>query len=247
MKIKPKKKPPLIESFNFKPGRILAKKYEIVSQLGSGWEAEVYLIRETLTGIEKTAKFFFPERNIKDKSVKFYAKKLHKLRKCGIVVQYHSQDIITYRGLSITFLLSEFIEGELLTDFLNRQRGKRLSPFQALHLLHALVCGIECIHRTNDYHGDLHSGNIIVQRHGLKFDLKLIDMFHWGAPTPEHRHDDIVDLIHIVYQALGGKKHYANQPQEIKNICCGLKRTLILKKYRTAARLRHHLENMQWA
>lgn len=247
MKKKSKKKSAVIESFNFTPGRILAKKYEIVSQLGAGWEGEVYLIREVLTGIEKTAKFFFPQRNLKDKSVKFNAKKLHKLRKCGIVVQYHSQDTIIYRGVPITFLLSEFIEGELLTDFLDRQKGKRLSPFQAIHLLHAMVCGIECIHRTNDYHGDLHADNIIVQRHGLGFDLKLLDMFHWGAPSPEHRHDDIVDLIHVFYQALGGKKYYSSQPDEIKTICCGLKRSLILKKYRTAARLKHHLETMEWS
>jgi len=246
-KIVPKKKIPIIESFDFYPGRILAKKYEIISQLGAGWEGEVYLIRECLTGIEKTAKFFFPERNLNDKSVKFYAKKLHKLRRCNIVVQYHSQDTIIYRGSPITFLLSEFIEGELLTDFLNRQRGKRLSPFQALHLLHALVCGTECIHRINDYHGDLHGDNIIVQRFGLTFDLKLLDMFHWGTPSPEHRHDDIVDLINIFYQSLGGQKHYANLSDDIKYICCGLKRSLILKKFKTATRLRHHLETMQWA
>jgi len=245
-KKKPKKKQPPIESFNFHPGRILAKKYEIVSQLGAGWEGEVYLIRERMTGIEKTAKFFFPERNLNDKSARFYAKKLHKLRQYSIVVQYHSQDSIIYRGTPITFLLSEFIEGELLTDFLKRQRGKRLAPFQALHLLHALVCGIECIHHINDYHGDLHGDNIIVQKFGLRFDLKLLDMFHWGAPSPEHRHDDIVDLIHIFYLALGGQKHYANQPDEIKYICCGLKRSLIIKKFRTASRLRQHIETMQW-
>lgn len=72
-------------------------------------------------------------------------------------------------------------------------------------------------------------------------------MFHWGAPSPEHRHDDIVDIIHIFYFVLGGQKHYANHSPEIKHICCGLKRTLILKKFRTAARLRQHIETMQWS
>ncbi len=37
------------DSFNLSPGRILAKKYEVVSLLGSGWEGEVYLIREIAT------------------------------------------------------------------------------------------------------------------------------------------------------------------------------------------------------
>lgn len=49
-----------IESFDLKPGRILARKYEILSRLGGGWEGEVYMIREKNTHIERAAKLFFP-------------------------------------------------------------------------------------------------------------------------------------------------------------------------------------------
>ncbi|MBM2830174.1 MAG: serine/threonine protein kinase domain protein, partial [Gammaproteobacteria bacterium] len=52
--------------------------------------------------------------------------------------------------------------------------------------------------------------------------------------------------IQIFYDALGGKRHYAKQPQEIKDICCGLKRSFIAKKFRTAGKLRSYLESMQW-
>lgn len=244
--VKKTKKPPVIESFDLQPGRVIARKYEIESLIGAGWESEVYLVREIATGIERTAKFFFPQRNIRDKTIKFYARKLHKLRKCPIVIQYSTQDTFIFRRQSISFLVSEFVEGELLSDYLNRQPGKRLHSFQALHLLYALAKGIECIHSAGDYHGDLHSENIIVQRVGLEFELKLLDMFHWGAPGAENIHDDVIDLIRLFYDALGGKKQYARQPQEIKDICCGLKRTLILRKFRSAGKLRRYLESMQW-
>lgn len=218
-----------IETFDFSPGRILAKKYEVVSLLGSGWEGEVYLIRERRTGIERTAKFFFPHRNHRDKSSTFYAKKLHKLSSCPIVIAYHTQEMITYRGMEITFLVSDYIEGELLSQFLKRQPGKCLTAFQGLHLLHALASGMDSIHHMREYHGDLHTDNIIVQRYGLGFHLKLVDLYHWGAPKPENIRDDVCDLIRIFYDSIGGQKHYANQPREVKAICCGLKRTLILK------------------
>lgn len=55
------------DSFNLQPGRILAKKYEVIAKLGAGWEGEVYRIRELNTGIERAAKLFFPDRNIKNK------------------------------------------------------------------------------------------------------------------------------------------------------------------------------------
>jgi serine/threonine protein kinase len=236
-----------IEAFNFRAGKRLRGGYEIVTHLGAGWEGEVYLIRERSTGIERTAKFFFPHRNERDRASIFYAKKLHKLRQCPIVIQYYSQDTVLYRGIPITFLISEYVEGELLSAFLNRQAGKRLNPFQAVHLLHALATGIESIHQMGEYHGDLHTENIMIQRYGLGFELKLLDMFHWGAPSVQHIHDDVIDLIRLFYDSLGGAKHYARQPREVKEICCGLKRSLILTKFRAAGQLRRYLETMQWS
>lgn len=237
---------PTIESFNFLPGRILANKYEVVSKLGEGWEGEVYIVREKVTGVEHAAKFFFPRRNIRNRAFKFYAKKLHKLRHCPILIRYHNQETIKIRKHSITFLVSEYVEGELLSEFLKRQPGKRLTAFQGIHLLHALASGIVCIHHMREYHGDLHTDNIIIKRHGLAFDLKLLDMFHWERARSANIQNDVCDLVRIFYDSIGGQKHYAKQPREVKEICCGLKRSLILKKFRNAGQLRQYLETMKW-
>lgn len=239
-------KAPRIDRFEFLPGRILARKYEVISHLGRGWEGEVYMVRERVTGIDRAAKFFFPHRNLRDRTATFYARKLHKLRQCPIVIQYHTQETIQYRGVAVSFLVSDFVEGDLLSEFLSKQPGKRLSAFQGLHLLHTLASGIECIHQMREYHGDLHADNVIVQRYGVGFDLKLLDLFHWGAPRKENIHDDVIDLIRIFYDAIGGRRHYTNQPQQIKAICSGLKRSLILKKFRSAGDLKEYLENIQW-
>lgn len=241
-----KNKQPIIESFNLAPGYVLARKYEVIQTLGTGWEGEVYLVRENATQIERAIKLFYPHRNLNDKSAKFYARKLHKLRHCNIVIQYYNQETIIRQNNPVTVLVSEFVEGELLSDFLARQPGKRLSPFPAVHLLHSLAKGIECIHQMNEYHGDLHTENIIVQRHGLGFDLKLLDFYRWNAPKKENVRDDVVDLIKIFHEAVGGSKHYQRQPSVVKSICRGLKRSLILKNFRSAGQLKEYLENMEW-
>ncbi|MFC1722888.1 protein kinase [Nanoarchaeota archaeon] len=232
--------------FQFKEGQIINAKYEIIESLGDGWEGEVYLVKELSTGIERAVKFFFPKRNKHGKVSKFYAKKLHKLRQCDIVIQYYTQEEFYHKGEIITFLVSEFIDGEMLSDFMKRQTGKRIQPFAALHLLHSLAEGMECVHRLGEYHGDLHSENIIVQRAGLRYELKVIDLYSWGRPIAEHIRDDVVDMIKIFYEILGGKKHYANMPAEVKDIICGLKKSLILKKFKTAGQLKDYLENMEW-
>ncbi len=237
---------PVIERFDFEPGRVLLRKYEVLSRLGSGWEGEVYMLRELATGIERAGKFFFPHRNPGNRTARAYARKLHKLRHCPIVIQYRTQETLLVRRMPVTFLVSDYVEGELLTDWLARQPGRRVEPFMGLHLLHALARGVECIHEAREYHGDLHSDNVIVRQIGLGFEIKLIDLFHAGPATAEAMRQDVLDLVRLFYDALGGRRHYARQPRQVKEIVCGLKRSLILRRFRTARRLREHLETLHW-
>mgnify|MGYP001823003210 CR=1 FL=1 len=237
---------PVIDEFNLPIGATIARKYEVVSKLGSGWEGEVYKVCELKTGIERAAKLFYPHRNIRNRSATFYAKKLHKLRHCPVLIHYHTDETIRRGGQDITVLVSEYVEGELLSAFLKRFPGNRLTPFQGLHLLYAMTKGMEPIHLLNEYHGDLHAENIIVNRYGLEFDLKLLDMFHWSGSKLENRQEDICDLVRIFYDVLGGQKRYRNHPSTVKFICAGLRKSLILKRFRTMSQLREHLELLKW-
>jgi len=235
-----------IDTFELNPGRVIAGKYVVETKLGGGWEGEVFKVTERLTGATRAAKFFFPHRNQRDRAVTFYARKLERLHNCPIVIQYHHSESIRYHNHPITCLISEYVEGELLCDLVARQPGKRLHPFEALHLLYALVVGIEKIHDHKEYHGDLHSANVMVTRTGIFYDVKVVDFFHWGRSTPAHRRDDVADLIRLLYDAVGGRARYATQPPEIKAICRGLRRDLIDRAFPTMRRLREHLETFTW-
>jgi serine/threonine protein kinase len=233
-------------SYDLKPGQVLADTYTVLSLLGSGWEGEVYRVRERRTRIERAAKLFYPHRNPQGKTATTYARKLHKLRRCEVLIRYHSTCKVEVGGEEVTCLVSECVEGELLSAFLARQRGKRLTAFQAVHLLYGLACGVERIHQHGEYHGDLHSDNVIVQGCGLEFDLKLLDLYKHEGSRTENQRDDLVALIHIFYESLGGKRTYANQPDEVKQIVRGLKRSLILDRFRSVFDLCVYLENLRW-
>lgn len=245
MTVKTKKQ--RIHIFDFLPGTIINGKYEVLSQLGAGWEGEVYKIIELNTGIERAAKFFFPHRNIDNKVAARYAKMLHKLTTCPIVIQYYTHEFIYIDDQRVTCLISEFVNGELLSDLIERQPNKKIGIFRGLHLLHALAQGLDSMHKFRSYHGDLHAENIIVKRVGLGFELKLLDMYHWGGNDRKfNMEQDICDMIKIFYDCIGGQKHYANHPTEVKQICMGLKKTLITKKFRSANHLKSYLENIEW-
>ena len=235
-----------IESFELRPGRVIGGKYIVEVKLGGGWEGEVYKVTESRTGASRAAKLFFPQRNVRDRAVNFYARKLERLRKCPIVIQYHHSEVVRQRGIPVTCLISEYVEGELLEKLIARQPGRRLHPFEALHFTYALARGLEEIHKVREYHGDLHDGNVLVSRHGILFDLKLVDFYHWGPPKAAHIRDDVADLIRLLYDAVGGRKRYSLQPPEIRAICLGLRRDLIGRKFPTARHLREHLESFDW-
>lgn len=235
-----------IEAFDLQPGRLIAGKYVVEDLLGAGWEGEVYRVTEVRTGIRRAAKVFYPDRNPRDRALKFYATKLERLAKCSMVIRYHHSESFKCRGTPVVALISELVNGEILEKFVRRQPGRRLPPFEALHLLHALVSGVEEIHLQRDYHGDLHDGNVLVQRHGIGFEVKLLDFFHWGRPSRSNMQDDVVQLVRLLYDIVGGRDRYAGQPPEIKAVCCGLRRGLILRRFPTASHLRRHLESFAW-
>jgi tRNA A-37 threonylcarbamoyl transferase component Bud32 len=235
-----------VPSFAFRAGRTLGGKYVVIELLGKGFEGEVYRVRELATGIERTAKFFYPQRNLRDRAVRFYANKLDRLRACQILIPYLTHDQIRHKNRVVKFLVSEYVDGEPLRDFVQRQRGGRLTPFEGLHLLHALAAGLEQVHALRDYHGDLHPGNIIVSRRGIGFQLKLIDVYRWEGTTRQNIFDDVCNAVRIFYEAIGGRSHYPNQPRVVKDVCSGLKRSELWRKFRSAGELRHHLENLAW-
>jgi tRNA A-37 threonylcarbamoyl transferase component Bud32 len=218
--------------FNFEAGKILSSKYEVVSKLGNGWEGEVYLVKEVDTEIERAAKFFYPERNPKNKTVRNYAKKLHKLRACNSLIKYIAKEKLRYRGQDITYLLSDFVEGYTLDTYINSWHSGGMNFYQALHLFYSVVKAVEEIHINKEWHGDIHSENIIIQKTSLNYELKLIDVFQVGYGLKGSIQDDVYMLCHLLYEIIGGKKHYRLQPFFIKSICCGLKKGLIKNKFR---------------
>lgn len=232
--------------FGIIPGRVLAKEYHVDRLLGAGYEGEVYLVTERLTGASRAAKLFFPERNESDRAAMHYARKLERLRGCEIIIQYHHTQKLRLRGQDITMLVSEFVDGFLLSDMVDAYPGRRLQPFEAMHLLRAISAGLAQVHERREYHGDIHSGNILVRRRGVHHDVKLVDMYDHGRSTKAHILDDMCNVVRVFYDLLGGQPYYARQPQVVKSICCGLKRTLIGRKFPTAWHLCRHLDSVQW-
>lgn len=243
-----------VRSYNFSPGRILARKYEVVAAVGkdSDGMSELYMLHERATGIDRTARFFFPDRHADNKIAAHYAQKLHRLRHCDILMQYRTQETISVAGTAVTFLVSDHVEGQFLREHLALRPFKRLSSFEGLHLLHALASGVEQVHRAGDFHGALHADNIMVRRFGLGFKVKLLDVTPGTdreLPPAQVRlrwRSDVFDLISIFHEAIGGDAFQGKIPRALNDLLCDLNRIEIEQRFRDASDLKHALENLSW-
>ena len=236
----------MITHFDLEPGMTLGRNYFVAGFLGSGWEGEVYKVEERRTGIMRAAKIFFEGRRLRERQMQRYVQKLYRLRNCPIVTQYHHRDIARVGREQVEILVSDFVEGEMLAEFLKRQPGKRLNGFEALHLFHALVMGIEQIHFLREYHGDIHPKNVMIRRKGLAFEVHLLDFFDFGRATAEEIQRDVFDLIGILHGLIGGAERYSRAAPNLRRLIMGRKHTLIRRKYKTAGQLRLALENLEW-
>ncbi len=232
--------------FDFPPGRIVAGKYTVERPLGSGWEGEVYVLVERATGIRRAAKFYYPHRDPTGRAAIAYARKLDALRHCPILMQYHHQEIAYVQRKQVVVVISELVEGQKLSEFLQCQPDQCLSTFEALHVLYALAKGIAPIHARGEYHGDIHEGNIMIRRQGISFEVKLVDFFDLGRPTRAKIHKDVLNLIQVFYQIVGGRSRYRQQPPVVKHIIRGLKDSLILQRFQSAGDIARHLETLEW-
>jgi tRNA A-37 threonylcarbamoyl transferase component Bud32 len=239
-------RPLRVKRFDFQPGRVIAGKYVIERLLGSGWEGEVYVITERSTGIQRAAKFYYPHRDPTGKAAIAYARKLDALRHCPILMQYHHQEIVQVKGKKVMVVISELVEGQKLSEFLESQPRHRLSTFEALHVLYTLTKGIAPIHARGEYHGDIHDDNIMIRRVGIGFDVKLLDFFDLGKPTRSKIHKDVLNLIQVFYAIVGGRESYARQPKVVKDIIRGQKDSLILERFASAGDIARHLETLEW-
>jgi len=233
------------QGFGLNRGDRLTWRYEVIERLGAGTEGEVYKIRERATGLFRAAKLYYKNRYSGRTAVR-YARKLDALKDCDIVVKYLHTEEVRIGDRFIDCLISEYFDGGSLEDLAATYRGKRIPAFEALNLIYELTKGVAEIHARKEFHGDLHAGNIFVERRGVAFHLRTIDFHEWGRSPAEERRADILAIARLLYDLTGGRKHYKKQKAPVREICLGLRSDLILKKFPSIHHLRAHLETFEW-
>jgi hypothetical protein len=86
----------------------------------------------------------------------------------------------------------------------------------------------------------------MIRRQGIGFEVKLLDFFDLGRPTRSKVQKDVLNLVQVFHTLVGGRRRYGDQPRVVKDIVRGLRDSLILQRFGSAADIQHHLETLDW-
>lgn len=213
----------------FREGEILGGRYEISMLLGMGGMGAVYKARDIELGRTVGLKVIRPDLAGNPAILARFKQELllaHQVTHKNIIRIY---DLNEADG--VKFITMEFIEGEDLKTILTR-KGK-LSPEEAVEILHQSCAGLHAAHAEGIIHRDLkpsnimrdQSGRVVIMDFGLARTLQGDGMTQTGMMigtmeymSPEQANgleldatSDIYAMGLIAYEMVTGKMPYASE------------------------------------
>jgi len=101
-----------------------------------------------------------------------------------------------------------------------------------LAMCRAILRGLDQLHARGAYHGDLHTGNIILQRVGKGFRAHFVDPFPQAGSIDRLQQDDLVEVVRIVDDLLAAAPAAA-LPAWARGMTANRRRDRILRCYST--------------
>ncbi len=158
------------QSVLLKPGDVVAKRFEVVKQLGFGGMGAVYHVKDRHLGLEKALKVMLPSLLASETARQRFRSEVAISQQLSHdnIVRVH--DLAADKRRGFYFFTMEYVEGKTLHRVL-QERGGRLPVDEALDITRQLCDALEYAHQ-NTIHRDLKPQNIMIRPDGA---IKVLD------------------------------------------------------------------------
>jgi serine/threonine protein kinase len=208
-------------------GRVLRDRYVIQEQLGAGGRGTVFKAldryRASLPEAQRQValKVLHCGPDCSEQTISELRRELD----CGQALSH--RNIVNVfeldRDDDVVFFTMEFLDGELLSDLMERLRPASLQPMQAWQIIRQLGAGLEHAHGRGMVHGDLKPRNILITRDGelriLNFGTARRTAAYASCEVLEGRaadaRHDLYALACICYELLSGAHPFAGRPANL--------------------------------
>ena len=157
-------------------GHVLRERYVIQERLGSGGKGVVFKAldryRSSLPEAQQyvALKVLHSGSGLSEQMIGNFWREPH----CGQLLSH--RNIVNVfeldRDGDVVFFTMELLDGELLSDLIERMRPAAMQRFQAWQIIRQLGAGLEHAHERGIVHGDLKPRNLLVTREG---EVRILD------------------------------------------------------------------------
>lgn len=194
-------------------GRVLSGRYEIIEKIGEGGMAVVFKARCRLLKRFVAVKILKPEFTKDEKFIESFRRESQSaasLSHPNIVNVYD----VGIEGRNIHFIVMEYIEGQVLSDLINKQEPMDVE--KAINIAKQIASGLSHAHKNHIIHRDIKPHNIIITREGR---AKVTDFGIAKAVTSATivNTDNVMGSVHYFSpeQARGG---YVDEKSDIYSL-----------------------------
>ena len=207
-------------------GRVLRDRYVIQERLGSGRRGTVFKALDRYRSSLPDAQQYVALKAVH--SGRDGSEQIEELRRelhCGQMLSH--RNIVNVfeldRDADVVFFTMEFLDGELLTDLMERLHPAVMQRLQAWQIIRQLGAGLEHAHERGIVHGDLNPRNILVTRDGevriLGFGAAQTTPAYASCELLEGRaadpRNDLYALACTCYELLSGAHPFACRPANL--------------------------------
>ena len=245
-------------------GQVLRDRYVLQARLGAGGKGAVFKALDRFRATLPAAQQYVALK-ILHAGGDCSEQRLAKLR-----LEFHCGQVLSHRNIvniydldrdgDVVFFTMELLEGEPLTQVMERLRPAAMHKPQAWQLIQQLGAGLAYAHERGIVHGDLKPGNIFITREG---ELRILDFgaahrfmavksgwedagYASTSGTPAYAsceqlegrradpRDDLYALACICYELLAGTHPFDSRP------------ATLARDYRVSLVRPHGLTGRQW-
>ena len=141
------------------PGTIFDSRYELIKLIGRGGFAEVWLVKDTLSGMEEALKIYAPGSGMDEDGLKIFAKEL------SVVHDLHHPHLLTPNMLGQYERQPYLIMQYCPHGSLNKKVGK-CTEDEAWQILEHVASGLAYLHAQGVVHQDIKPDNILKDAKG---------------------------------------------------------------------------------
>ena len=152
--------------------RLLGNRYELGVELGRGGMAEVFKARDIRLGrtvAVKTLRADMARDATFQARFRREARSTASLNHPDVVAVYDTGEA-TINGLSLPYIVMEYVDGETLRDLLHSD--EQLLPERAMEIIAGVLQALDYSHRNGIVHRDIKPANIMLNRSGA---VKVMD------------------------------------------------------------------------